>query len=284
MARSREIRELTRELKEKCDLIAQTLRFGGLASEQDLADYLPGGAENNDASSEIKAWIFCYANYIRFCERIGEDGDTRREQAVEDDVIAALRDAPEVVTLQGSTDAFTVSVYPKSFDALDFIAQRERRIEWLIEQREKIARRSLAKTPGLLDAVGSEITYQYGLIVWSVTNPGPRLPFDDREIPDSLPDWIADLSPTDILLLNRAFQRVNAVRLFALKMQLDARDTRKDEDRRSSWSSFFGTRAEQSHIDAGVLMRDKSLVSQLAAALLNADAMTPTERPAEQVS
>lgn len=255
-------------MKERCGIIAETLRFRGLASEQELAAYLPGGSEN-DQANELEAWIFTVSNYTRLCDRIpdpGESSTATRES--EDAVIAALRDAPEAVTLSNSE---TVFAYPKSFDALDFIAQRDRRITWLVEQRDKVAQRAIAKQPGLLDAIGNEITYQFGLIVWAATHEGPSLPFKGRVPPEDLPEWIERLSPNEYTSLNGAFVRVNAVRLWTLHQQLDAR-LGKDGDKPSSWQTFFATRSEDAHVGADVLMRDRSLPSQLAAALLTADA------------
>ena len=169
-----------------------------------------------------------------------------------------------------------MSVYPKSFDALDFIAQRDRCIQWLVEQREKIATRAIALTPGLLDAVGSEISYQHGLIAWAATHAGAGLPFPDREPPALLPAAIEDLGPNDYLVIYQAFVKVNASRLYTLKLMLDARLS-DSQTKAPSWLTFFASRADESHgnATAEMLMRDRSLGSQIATALLAAETRLP---------
>lgn len=245
--------------------MADTLRFRELASVDELASYWPGGSENQDET--IEGWIYCYASYTRFCDRIPEPGASVSPDA-QDAVIAALRDEPEAVELSTGETRFA---YPKSFDALDFIAQRDRRITWLAKQREKIAEQALAKEPGLLDAIGNEITFQFGLIVWAATHEGPSLPFSSRVPPEDVPEWVEQLGPNDLTKIHGAFSRVNAVRLWSLHQQLGQRAGR-DGDKAASWQTFFATRSEDSHVPADVLMRDRSLPSQLASALLTADA------------
>lgn len=243
-----------------------TLRHRALATEDELNGYWPGGAENPDLT--IKGWVFCFANYTRFAGRI--EKPSANSDAAEADVLAALRDSPERVTLSDGKDQYA---HPKSFEALDWIAQRDRRITWLVEQREKVASRAIAKTPGLLDAVGNELTFQTGLMVWVATHEGCGLPFPSRVVPEELPEWIEEINPLDSLRIRQAFMQVNAVRLHALQLQLAARLTAKEKatQQPALWTTFFATRAEETGIGSDVLMRDRSLGSQLAAALVTSD-------------
>lgn len=270
MDQSPELESLAREIEERCCVMRDTLRARAAANPEELEAYWPGGAENR--GDGVRAWIFCNANYTRFCDRLSGVKEERARGA-EADVVAALRDAPEYAELDGES----VLVYPKSFDALDFIAQRDRRIQWLVEQREKIASRAIALTPGLLDAIGNEIVFQYGLIIWASTHEGAKLPFDSRNAPDTLPDWITALSPTDYLMIYQAFVKVNTERIFVLKLMLDARLSEKQSkvSKAPSWLTFWASRAEDAGVGADVLMRDRSLPSQIAQALLAAESKLP---------
>lgn len=273
MARSREIRDLTRELKEKCEFIAQTLRFKTLASEEELSDYYPGGSENSD--TDLRGWIFCYANYTRFCERLGEDRTAERERESEDVVIKALSDAPEKATL---SDGTTVDVYPKSFAALQFIQQQELRIQWLLKRRPLLLEGGNADDLEFVERIDEELLLAYQTIAFLVTVKGPALPL---EMPTSFPEWIQNFSTADYVVVHRAFVTVNVVRLHILNAMLDAL-SQTDGGQRPGWSTFFSTRAEETHKSTAHLMNDVSLISQVGAALLAANARKRAEEDAKQ--
>ena len=48
-----------------------SLRSRRVASADELAAYWPMGAENRQhPEGSVRAWIFCNANYTRFCDRL----------------------------------------------------------------------------------------------------------------------------------------------------------------------------------------------------------------------
>jgi hypothetical protein len=271
VARSREIREVTRKLKERCGIIAETLRFRGLASEQELAAYLPGGEENKEAS-ELEAWIFTVSNYTRFCERLGDGSPKPDESAAT--MSDALSDAPEIVRLSSGD---TAAVYPKSFTALRFIGNCDKRIGWLIKKRDAVIAREKIEDFAITERTEEEIAFQYGLMVWAAVYPEPGLPYSVGEPPKALPDFLANLSTTDYTVIHAAFMKANATRLYLLVKMLSGKSAGEDSSSRHSWETYFAVRAEESHLSTGVLMNDRSLASQLASSILVAEARPAPE-------
>lgn len=267
MTRSRQIRGLVRELEERCRLIADTLRFrastgNAVVTELDLASYWPGGEENKE--SDVRAWIFCYANYVRFNAQ-AEDRFAAATPS-DDDVIKALADEPQSVTLQSGT---TLKVYPKSFTALQRLDRWDARIAWLVRRRDVLASRDSADDIELLERLDEEISLQYGLLVAAATHPAPTLP-DETELLELAKRTIAMISPVDLVILRRAHITVNALRLQMLKHHLKAAGGDPPEGHQS-WQTFFVMREDDSHTPATVLMNDRSLTSQLASTVLAAD-------------
>lgn len=266
MTRNREIRALTRELEERCRFIADTLRFRQLASEKELADYLPGGEQNKDKT--VRGWIFCYANFVRFCDRIPDENTPKRTPESDDEVIRALADTPEVVAL---TSGATITVYPKSFIALQYIERCDARIAWLTRKREQLIARDGRDDLELTERINDEVAYEYSVMAWIATHTGPQMPFEEFEQRNAeLPPHIVQLSTIDVLSIRNAFVRVNAARLLALTHLL--KDGEKGDGSRLSWQTFFALKEDEKEVPASTLMRDRSLCSQVASSILVADA------------
>lgn len=269
MTRIRYVREVERELEERCQRIAGTLRFRAssgnvVATEQELAAYWPGGEENKD--KDLRAWIFCYANYVRFNARTAEQPNA--PDANSDEIIRALADTPEAVSLLGGG---TMACYPKSFIALQFIERCDARIEWLCNKRDLLLKRNSRNDLELIARVNEEIAYEYGVVVWAATHKAPGLPFSEVDQGQvEIPEEIRSLTPIDLLSLRNGFIRVNALSLHAL-IHLMKGDAAGDDSRRG-WKTFFAIKESETGVPASALMRDRSLVSQVASSLLVADA------------
>lgn len=254
--------------------MADTLRFRKLATEEELGGFWPGGEENKDET--VRGWIHCVANYTRFCDRIPSDSEAKPvDNSVLDD---ALLDYPETVLLSGE---LSLSVYPKSFSALRFIERCDQRIQWLAAKRVALAEGSDTSDLDFLERVVDEMEHQYRVIAWVATFKEPGLPFPDEEMPIGVPDQIRDLSPTDYMMLRVAFLRVNQLRL-ALLIKMLSEQTGEEPNARDSWSTFFANQESEGHGPARHLMRDRSLVSQLAAALKTGESRRIAEERAKR--
>ncbi|MBA2706252.1 MAG: hypothetical protein H0U59_00405 [Gemmatimonadaceae bacterium] len=276
MRRSRIERQYISEYQAKCLAFADALRFKRVATEEELGQYAPGSTEN--PGDDLHAWVFYYAHCVRMCDRLKDSSAKASHQpASEDVVLEALRDAPESVRL---TDGSEIRVYPKSFVALRAVQSCQDRINWMLERRDLLSKYQGAEELDFLARVDEAITRDYQVIVLIATSEGPQLPFSPFDGPTEIPERIATLSPVDYVLVHRGFLTANAIRLHVLTTMLDQMSG-AEGGTRASWSTFFATRAEDSHLPASTLMSDRSLVSQVAAALLTADARKiPDEKQA----
>ncbi len=260
-------------LKERCALIDETVRYKKLATDDELAAYKPGGEENQ--AKDLGAWVFYFANLVRFLGR-EEMKEVRRDIAgdgAQRTVLDALRDAPVYLELQpiGEAEPRKLAAYPKSFESLLEIDLHDQAINWLNEQSQKLRGLPIPVSAEALAAVDREILHQYQLIVFSATHPGAGLPFPADDPPKVLPEWIRELNPVDVFRIHRAFITCNVIRLQSLYMLLELKIGETQPDR-LSWATFFSTRAEESGIEPQTLMRDRSLGSQIATALIAAEA------------
>lgn len=279
------IRGLLAKYRAQSETIREELVFKGLVGREELEPYWPGGSENS--GKDVEAWIYCYASMVRFCGRLGQ-ADEKKEslgRSGEDEVLAALSDKSDSVTLSSGS---TVTIHPKSFEALRTIERIDDRIGWLCEKRAELAARRNKADLELLDRATAEVSFLYQLMAWGATYPGVSLPWLDpvtgTELEAFPPEQILLLAPTDYLIVRAGLLKVNQYRLAVLSMMLSEKKA-PDPAARQTWGTFFALREEQSHTPARTLMRDRSLASQLASALLAGDAhetiRAETERKAE---
>lgn len=247
-------------LQEFCQQYRQSLLVRGHASVEEVRDAWPGSEENPDLT--IWGWIRCYGSLRVFLGRIQPkdvEGDRATREAL---VVAALSDAPEVVTLIG-TDAAgeprTMTVYPKSDVALREVHNRNRCLATLVDDAEVLRNDDSLETIELLLRVSEEQSYLQRLITWIIATPGPGLPYPERTRAPELPPELADLTTLDYYLLVEAFQKCNVLRLAALHDS-------KSSARRPDWAVFFASVAGELGTTTPQLMRDHSLASVLAAA------------------
>lgn len=261
------------DLKERCAFVEEAVRYKELASDAELKAYKPGGEENPDRSQ--RAWVFWFANLVRFNAR-EELKEARREiasEGAERIILEALMDAPVYVDLQpiGDEEPRRIAAHPKSYEALVFIDRRDRNISWLNEQARKLLLLPPPTSSEALATVDRETLHQYGLIVFAVTHAGAGVPFPADDPPKVLPDWIRELSTVDVIRIHSAYLQVNVLRLHALYALLEMK-IGEAEPNRLTWATFFSTRAEETGVPPQSLMRDRSVGSQIAAALIAAEA------------
>jgi hypothetical protein len=261
------------ELKERTAFLEESVRLEKLATDEEIAAYKPGGEEN--PAKDLGGWVFWFAQLVRFCGRkeLKEAQASIASKGAERTVLDALRDAPEYVELQPVADGppRRMAAHPKGFEALDFLDRHDQVIAWLNQQRAKLLLLPAPISAEPLAAVSRETLFQYGLIAFAVTHAGAGLPFPAGDPPAELPESIRELSPIDLIQLHGAFIRANVIRLHALYALLEMQ-LGETSNERLSWATFFSTRAEETGEPAQMLMRDRSLASQIAAALIAAEA------------
>ncbi|HET8777980.1 MAG TPA: hypothetical protein VFN76_10005 [Candidatus Limnocylindria bacterium] len=261
---------LLREYREKAERLKEHIVFRSLASAEELAAYWPGGAEN--PGKDVRAWIFCWANLMRMFGRI-EDRRVEQEQddsRVQQLVSEALSDTPEIVELSGGS---VVSVYPKAFDALTWVRDREWEIDWLVERRDRLrARGAFAENPRLLERVRTMIVYEYHLLAWAVTHHDVYLPFPPADPPEDVPEQIARLTTKDLERIRLAHLHVNAVSIALLSRYLSQKASGDPSAEKGNWNVFFSQLGDAHHVSTVLLRRERSLRSEIGQALQAADA------------
>jgi hypothetical protein len=254
-------------LREVCREFKRDLLSAEHATEDEIAAIWPGGKDNPER--RIRGWIRCYGklhaiNAVAVRGRVERGSVTNAER--QEATLAALADTPEVVDLIVIADEAPrrVTVYPKSYVALNEIGKREAQIAWLVDECTHLEKGGTLDDLDALLRARDEQTYLQRVNAWIATSHGVNgkacgLPFHEEELRPELPADFPDLHPLDFPRIAAAFQRVNKMRLLMLDM------SRKSEAR-ADWSVFLTTYAEQTNRATSDVMRDLSLPSVIAQA------------------
>jgi hypothetical protein len=246
----------TQDLEQRCETVASHLRSKNLATEEEIkACYEQPGED-----AEL-ALVLTYAELKVLLAEKSANGAKAKTDA-DDEVLAALADEPAKLTVSG----LQLSVYPKSFVALSTLTRIAERIDFLLERMRELEAGGVAIADELYVRVDDEVVFLYRALVLAATTEGPSLPFAGLNDDIEFPAWLQVLTPTEIQRIRIAYLRVNAVRL-ALLIKMIRLETGKPGPA-SSWATFFSMRSDDTHVPTPVLMRDASLPSQVAAALV----------------
>jgi hypothetical protein len=221
-----------------------------------LAHYWPGGEENTN--KKLWGWIRCYAQFWSYTRRKDPAEIEQERRAKQQALLEALADQPEVVQLaarQADGEHQTITVYPKSYVALDELHSRNLVLASLRDQVAVIESAGAPEDVELLQRAYAEETYLHRVIAWIATTPGPGLPYPEQTQRPEPPAALADLHPGDFYAIAGAFQRVNVMRLTVL-------DATRKKDTAPDWTVFFATLAGEGPTTD--VMRDRSLASVLA--------------------
>lgn len=256
-----------RDLKAECLVLERSVLQGSAISKEELALDRPGGLRNPETG--VRGWLRYFAVLHRRHATLMEQPMDKDADAT---LVAALRAEPVNVMLVGvempeAHGAPVIAVHPKSFESLVEIQKHDDLIHWLAvrymylrEQKDLTSADDLSLMQRLMD----ELTYQYQLLCWIVTAPGPQLPFDPIAgvIPD-IPEHIRTLDAVDLIAIARGHLQANSLRLRALRALLspDKADGKRD---RPTWALFFTNAAMELKTSPRALMRDYSLIEVLA--------------------
>jgi hypothetical protein len=247
-------------------------------TEQELADYWPGGSENPD--SDLGAWLYCWARLHAFLERTRQT-ETSEEDQIEAEraALKAFRDEPVIVELVRPVPPIGqyLAVHPKSFDSLTLLESIEHDIRALIEQIEWLERRwesqALDKLPEFLQA----LTTAELCAVWVCCHEGPGTPFGWSEVPE-LPAWLRRLDPLDIPNIMQAHHEVDRKRIELIASGLRKRG---GESQRFSWATLGIQAASSTGTPIGHLYKGRSLGSWFTEVALKWDGEAAARERAE---
>jgi hypothetical protein len=268
----------TAGIEARCTDLKATLVAESIASDVEVAAYWPGGKENTETDAHGR-WVYCYANYIGFLHRLAPELNERAQVAGEAALLEALRGAPVSVELVGRQEdgsPRTVQVYPKSYEALEFLDALDGASGRRCAAESLVAEIHPGEALPLLDRLAEARTLLHRQCVWAVTTEGARLPFAAFGAPPDPPDETRDLDAVDILRILQAFKTLHRDRLAALAALMG----RGARGGRASWATLSATAAGKLGVSAQTLLRDWSLESWIAQLQLAADA----ERQAHEAS
>lgn len=250
----------------------------GVATEDDLLAWWPGGASN--PKRDTKAWARCYGQYRAWIERrdflrgdrSSVTGASQRPAIDDAAVMAALADEPQVVALR---DGGTVTVYPKSWATLARMRALQAASEWVLDRLALVERHgdaaALAKLPDMVEA-STALTRH---LVWIATHPGAGLPYAPAAVGADAPTPPAAIDawhPVDLFAVLQAFHAVNYARMAVLSAYLDGAKADDAADaQRPRWAEFFVGATEPTRETLEALIGDRSVVSVLARVAIAAD-------------
>lgn len=263
-----------RQLSGECGLMERTVLTAGLATEEEVKTWRPGGANNPDRGAQ--GLLKFLTRLHRFHAR-GEGKNTTSRSIQDSQVLEALRDQPVTVHLPShSVNTEPIRVYPKSMSALMMVHGLDVQLTWMCAQREELLRMTSPEALEALPLVLDAISYTYHLLVWIVTSEGPGAPFAAQDDAPEIPEWITKLEPWDFIVICQAHQQ-HLMRLSALTALLDDKKTPESPSVRPSWSVFYGTLALDMGQPVDLLLKHRSLVSLMASVRLANYSKTPTD-------
>lgn len=258
-------------LRAECRELRGLCAAKALATEEELAAYWPGGAENDLGGAD--AWIYAYSQLARFLGRrelLERTRETARE-ALEGAVRAAAAAQPEPVSLTIGARA----VHPKSAYALEWLTALDRTVAaiagLLVEASDAVREHPSVVLPHAARALAVRTW------AWVLTHSGPGLPWDDESSPIDPPDWTGALAPEDLLLLDRAHRHVNAERLRIMAAAFPASEDGSESTSRLALGGFLAGYAHEHGQQPSDIVRRWSLGEVFAASIAASEAHRQAE-------
>lgn len=237
-----DMRRRCRQLREQL-----TVAASDVITPDELAAYWPGGPENQN-NPGVGAWIYCYANLVRLCDRLrtepgAVDGDLAERARVD-----GLVERPVPVPLASGA---TVHVHPLGYVALEFLTTLDRTVALAQQLAATVAAQQSPESETVLVLEPQLRAYAVQLWAWILTSGAAELPFDPTADDPSPPAWTAAMAPEDLLGLYAAHRQVNATRnaLIASLFPSDAKASVK-----LSLAGFIGAYAHEKGNDARQLL------------------------------
>ena len=270
-----DMRRRCRQLREQLAVAASDV-----ITPQELAAYWPGGPENQN-NPGVGAWIYCYANLVRLCDRLRTEPGAADGALAERARVDGLVDRAVPVTLQDGT---TVHVHPLGYVALEFLTTLDRTVALAQELAATIAHQQTPESQTALVLEPQLRADAVQLWAWILTSGASDLPFDPTAEDPAPPAWTRAMMPEDLLALYAAHRQVNAQRN-ALIASLFPSDTKATV--RLSLAGFIGAYAHEKGADARQFMRTFSvgrLFAQAVSAAQQHDAAAQAAKSAREAA
>jgi len=265
----------------ECGTLERAVRQMEAATDAELTPYRPGGAENPPTDA------FGWLSYYRHLHRLHAQSVGRRvpvsptlgaaHAAEEEIVLGALREDALAVTLRHPPPdgPEVLQVHVLSEQALRHLDARDDLLRCLARHARALQGSERPEDHALRLEVVEEISYQQAACAWICTSDEwPRLPFDPIATPrPEPPAALRALHPEDLVRVQAAHHRLNAVALVVTRQLVSLPDEKGDEQG-GSWRTFFATLEKETNhtIPAATFMRNRSLVSLLASRIIATDA------------
>jgi hypothetical protein len=232
------------------------------------------GIEDDYAADDPETALIVRYGDLRALHAARQGIASHRPQKADRLILDALRGASVSITLtEPLGDMKKLSVHPKSLNALIELAERDAVIGFfnagIATLRTMLAESPTAERVDLLTRATREVGYQQQLCVWIVTHAGPGLPYPEDETTPVLPEWVALLSPIDVLLVFRTHEDVNAGRLAGLQSLPRGKSSDGDNAERG-WGVYLASLASLMNKTAEQLSRDQSLAALFAQSYVHA--------------
>jgi hypothetical protein len=257
-----------RGLRRTCRSIRTHLESQGTASPEELAVIWPGGRDN--ARTGHGAWIYAYGQLLRFMAREERAVTAQEGAAAEQLAQAALAAKPVPLKVVGEGVPAHLAVHPKSFAALEHMAQIDRRMRHLLSLQMVL--QSHGDAEEAITAAGKAVMELYLMLAWASTHPGPGVPWAWHASPwdgggPDVPDWVRGLAPEIITAIATLHLTVNVGRLRALEVLTNPRPDKGG----TGWSTFFASMATELGEDVTALMRERPMTALIAQSALVAE-------------
>lgn len=247
-------------LRRRCVAYRAHIGEHGLATDQEIRDHWPGGAENSEPG--LGGWVYCYGSYRAFLLR----GERHAEEPTPDEAgqevaLEAMREKALPVDFPAGWDGPDLTAHPKSYDTLTLIDEIDYNILCLLAGAEALKGKDGAETPLRYGDLLREISTLHQTIAWIACTEGPGAPFPPAgPLPDEIPAPFRDLDPVAIVSVLKTFHQVNRDRLQIISGILHRLPS---SGQPASWATLAVHAAKQFGQPVEHLLRNRSLASWL---------------------
>jgi len=256
-------------ITERCRIMSGSLRARGVPTPE-LEAMAPGGAKN-PTTDPLGGAIVWFA-LLRARLEIADHTKEQERRLGQESVAAALASEPVAITL--SVDGAPRAVYPKSFHALRFCDALDHALQGIVAQAHALEDVDVTALAPLTESLAVR------LWAWILTHPAPDLPFDETKRPEP-PEWTAQITPDDLLILWQAHAEVNRLRIARIAQLFPGDQARES---RLSLAGFLGTIAQELGHRPFDVLRHWSLGEAFAQAVVASQSAREAREAAESAA
>lgn len=264
-------------LKAACRDLRARLVGEGLATEEEIAPYAPGGTHNRFSGRD--ALIEYYAQLKGFSRRV-ELQDKRQNGATDSQLESTVRAAAARQPIPLQLSIGDRALHQKSAWSLAFLESLDALMLPMAELQAAIAAdadddtlQELRAFPPLIKGMA------WRTWAWILLHDDVDLPFDETAT-ITPPDWTEQLLIEDFLLIWSAHRRMHAESIVLMSMAMPSDPS--DEKSRLAITGFLGGYGAEHGIPPSVMMRRWGFPESIATALISYEAHRVAEANAER--